>query len=283
MWDTESTGGLRLGIFLALFGTLTIAESLFPRRRWQQNRYRRWGTHLALLTINTLLTRLLIPITAVGAAIHAETYSIGLLHLIDWPPTIEIGLALVLLDLTIYGQHVLFHHVPWLWRLHRVHHADLDFDVTTGLRFHALEILLSAGIKIGGVMLLGAPPVAVLFFEVILNAGAMFSHSNLTLPVGFDRRLRWLIVTPDMHRVHHSIVREETNSNYGFHLSCWDFLFQTYRAQPAAGHVAMTIGLENFREERQVSRLGGICMLPWTAAALPPHPTDQSTPETHPQ
>lgn len=200
----------------------------------------------------TLLIRLMLPAAAVGAAMTAEARDWGILGLVDLPPWVEIVVALVLLDLAIYAQHVLFHAVPSLWRLHRVHHADLEFDVTTGLRFHPIEIAASMLIKLAAVVAIGAPALGVLIFEVILNATAMFSHSNVGLPPGIDRVLRRVIVTPDMHRVHHSIAVRETNSNFGFNLPWWDRLFGTYRAQPAAGHKAMTIGLPQFRDPAEL-------------------------------
>lgn len=200
----------------------------------------------------TLLIRLMLPAAAVGAAMTAEARDWGILGLVDLPPWVEIVIALVLLDLAIYAQHVLFHAVPGLWRLHRVHHADLEFDVTTGLRFHPIEIAASMLIKLAAVVAIGAPALGVLIFEVILNATAMFSHSNVGLPPGIDRVLRRVIVTPDMHRVHHSIAVRETNSNFGFNLPWWDRLFGTYRAQPAAGHEAMTIGLPQFRDPAEL-------------------------------
>ena len=187
------------------------------------------------------------PTTAVGLALVAEARGWGLVHALGLPMWASVPLAVVALDLAIYLQHVLFHAVPALWRLHRVHHADLEIDVTTGARFHPIEILLSMGIKLGVVAALGAPAVAVLLFEVLLNATSMFNHSNVRMPLRLDRVLRWVVVTPDMHRVHHSIAARETNSNFGFNLPWWDRLFGTYRDQPAAGHEAMTIGIEQFR------------------------------------
>jgi len=197
--------------------------------------------------------RVLLPITAVGLALIAEAHGIGLFNMIALPTWASIVLSVMLLDLAIYLQHVLFHAVPALWRLHRMHHADLEFDVTTGLRFHPIEILLSTGIKLVVVAALGTPAAAVLIFEVLLNATSMFNHSNIRVPAQIDRILRWFVVTPDMHRVHHSILRRETNSNFGFNLPWWDRLLGTYRAQPAAGHEAMTIGIEQFREPRELA------------------------------
>jgi sterol desaturase/sphingolipid hydroxylase (fatty acid hydroxylase superfamily) len=200
-----------------------------------------------------LLVRLLFPAAAVGAAIVAQERGWGLFNLLSLPAWLEIAAAVILLDLLIYGQHVLFHAVPTLWRVHRVHHADLEFDVTTGLRFHPVEIVLSMTIKIAAVMLLGAAALAVLIFEVLLNATSMWSHANIRLPLGLDRAVRRLIVTPDMHRTHHSVVPRETHSNFGFNLACWDRLFGTYRAEPEAGHEGMIIGLPQYRSARQLT------------------------------
>jgi sterol desaturase/sphingolipid hydroxylase (fatty acid hydroxylase superfamily) len=198
--------------------------------------------------LDTVLVRLLFPTTAVGLALVAEAQGWGLFHALALPIWVSVPLAVLALDLAIYLQHVLFHAVPALWRLHRMHHADLEFDVTTGARFHPIEILLSMGIKLGVVAALGAPAVAVLAFEVLLNATSMFNHSNVRMPAWLDRVVRWIVVTPDMHRVHHSIAVRETNSNFGFNLPWWDRLFGTYRDQPAAGHEAMTLGIEQFRD-----------------------------------
>ena len=198
--------------------------------------------------IDTLAVRVLFPTAAVGVALVGEARGWGLLNVIALPTWLEVAAAVVLLDLAIYFQHVLFHAVPVLWRLHRMHHADLEFDVTTGLRFHPVEIVLSMVIKFAVVAALGAPAIAVLIFEVLLNATSMFNHSNIRMPAGFDRALRWLVVTPDMHRVHHSIDMRETNSNFGFNLPWWDRLFGTYRPQPAAGHEGMTLGVKEFRD-----------------------------------
>jgi sterol desaturase/sphingolipid hydroxylase (fatty acid hydroxylase superfamily) len=205
-----------------------------------------------VVLVDTLLVRVLFPTTAVGLALIAEERGFGLFNAIGLPALVGVVVSVIVLDLAIYLQHVLFHAVPALWRLHRMHHADLEFDVTTGLRFHPIEILLSMMIKLAVVAALGTPAVAVLIFEVLLNATSMFSHSNVRIPLGLDRVLRWFVVTPDMHRVHHSILSRETNSNFGFNVPWWDRLFGTYRAQPAAGHDAMTIGIEQFRDPREL-------------------------------
>ncbi|MFO0903166.1 MAG: sterol desaturase family protein [Pirellulales bacterium] len=223
----------------------------------------RWASNLGLVVLNNLAARLVVPISAVAAAAAAESRGWGVLHLVEWPSWLEAILAVSALDLAIYLQHVMFHAVPVLWRLHRVHHADLDYDVTTGLRFHTLEILLSALIKLAAVVVIGPSPTAVVVFEVILNATAMFNHSNVRMPRSLDRLLRWFIVTPDMHRVHHSIVRRETNSNFGFNIPWWDYLSGTYCDQPAAGHEGMTIGVPELRDERQADRLLPMLALPF--------------------
>jgi len=202
--------------------------------------------------LDTLLSRIVAPTGAVGFALFAEMRGWGLFNFITWPAWLELLLALLVLDLAIYVQHRVFHYVPVLWRLHRLHHADLDVDVTTGARFHPIEILLSLGIKFFVIVPLGAPPLAVLLFEIGLNATSMFNHSNVLVPPAIERWLRWLVVTPDMHRVHHSILRRETDSNFGFNLPWWDRLFRTYRPQPETGHETMTLGVEQFRDPKEL-------------------------------
>ncbi|MCL7942250.1 sterol desaturase family protein [Halomonas sp. ATCH28] len=214
------------------------------------------------MVIDTLAARLFFPLAAVGAALVAAEQGWGLFNLVSVPKGLAVVVSVVMLDVAIYFQHRLFHAVPWLWRLHRMHHADLEFDVTTGLRFHPLEILISMGIKLAVVTLLGTPALAVLIFEVLLNATSMFNHGNVRLPARVDRWLRLAVVTPDMHRVHHSIVRQETDSNFGFNLPWWDRLFGTYRDQPAAGHLGMTIGIEAFREAHDL-RLDRMLLQPF--------------------
>jgi sterol desaturase/sphingolipid hydroxylase (fatty acid hydroxylase superfamily) len=241
---------LRLGVFLGVLAIMALWELLAPRRRQDIPRVIRWSNNLALVVIDTIVLRLTFPILAVGLAVIAQERGWGLFNFIDAPAWVAVLASVIILDLVIYLQHVMFHAVPALWRLHRMHHADLDFDVTTGLRFHPIEIVLSMGIKLAMVLVLGPPAVAVLIFEVLLNATAMFNHSNVRLPLVVDRVLRLVMVTPDMHRVHHSILPEETNSNFGFNLPWWDRLLGTYKAQPAAGHDAMTIGIEQFRTPR---------------------------------
>jgi sterol desaturase/sphingolipid hydroxylase (fatty acid hydroxylase superfamily) len=232
-------------------------EAFAPRREQKLARGTRWPSNIGIVFLDTVLVRLVFPMTAVGLALIAEARGWGLFPAVGLPTWASLPLAVVALDLAIYLQHVLFHAVPAFWRLHRMHHADLEFDVTTGARFHPIEMLLSMGIKLGVIAALGIPAVAVLMFEVLLNATSMFNHSNVHMPARLDRVLRWVVVTPDMHRVHHSIVARETNSNFGFNLPWWDRLFGTYRDQPAAGHEAMTIGIEQFRDpvEQRLDRM----------------------------
>ncbi len=242
---------IRVAFFLGVFLVVATWEAMAPRRRRKLSRWTRWPANLGIVALNTALLRFLLPTTAVAFAILGEQRGWGLLNNLDWPHWLAIALAILALDLAIYLQHVVFHAVPTLWRLHRMHHADLDIDVTTGTRFHTVEIAASMFLKLAAIAALGAPAVSVLAFEILLNATSMFNHANIRLPAGFDRVLRWLVVTPDMHRVHHSIVPQETNSNFGFNAPWWDRLFGTYRAQPAAGHEGMTIGIEQFRSPRE--------------------------------
>ena len=243
---------LRLIVFLGVLMAMAVWELAAPRRRREIPRVIRWTNNLGLVVIDTIVLRLSFPILAVGLAVIAQDRGWGLFNIIEAPGWFAVLVSIVILDLVIYLQHVMFHAVPALWRLHRMHHADLEFDVTTGLRFHPVEILLSMGIKLAMVMALGPPAVAVLIFEVLLNATAMFNHSNIRLPMLVDRFLRLIVVTPDMHRVHHSVIPEETNSNFGFNLPWWDRLLGTYKAQPKAGHEEMSIGIEQFRTTRDL-------------------------------
>jgi sterol desaturase/sphingolipid hydroxylase (fatty acid hydroxylase superfamily) len=256
---------LRLGCFAGVLLLLTVWEALFPRRRFTTPRPLRWASNLGLATLNTLAVRFLSPLGAVGMAFLAAERGWGLLNNVALPGWVAVVSAVVALDLLIYLQHVLFHAVPLLWRLHKVHHADLDLDASTGVRFHTLEILLSMGLKLAAVAVLGAPAVAVLLFEVLLNATSMFNHANVRLPGWVDRVLRLIVVTPDMHRVHHSVLPAETNSNFGFNLPWWDYLLGTYKDQPVEGHEGMTLGLNDLRDERRVERLPGMLLLPFLA------------------
>ena len=249
-WWLAHAAQLRLAAFLGVAGLLALAEWLWPRRGDAMD-WRRRATNLSLVVVGAVLLRLAFPVVAVGAALWAQAQGFGLLHRLQPAPWLGFTAGVLLLDVALYWQHRIFHALPWLWRLHRVHHADIAFDFTTGVRFHPLELLLSMAIKIALVLLLGIPPLAVLVFEALLNAGAMFSHSNLRLPAVPDRWLRRLWVTPDMHRVHHSVHRDETDSNFGFHLSWWDHLFGSYRAQPRDGHLEMQIGLPRWRSRTE--------------------------------
>ena len=250
LFAQEST--IRIAIFLAVLIAMAVWEFAAPRRRVEIPRLLRWSNNLGVVIIDTLLVRLTFPVVAVGMALIAQERGWGLFNVIEIPGWIAVLIAMLALDLAIYLQHVMFHAVPALWRLHRMHHADLEFDVTTGLRFHPIEILLSMALKLGVVAALGPPAVAVLLFEVLLNASAMFNHSNIRLPTRIDAVLRLFIVTPDMHRVHHSIHPSETNRNFGFNVPWWDRLLGTYRAQPRDGHEGMTIGIEQFRTRRDL-------------------------------
>ena len=247
-----SEDSVRLTAFLAVLSVMAVWELAAPRRRLDVPRLIRWSNNLALVVVDAVIVRLAFPVLAVGAAVWAQVQGYGLLNLLGVPELPGMVTAMVLLDLVIYGQHLLFHAVPFFWRLHRMHHADLDFDVTTGLRFHPAEIVLSMAIKIAVVVTLGAPPLAVLLFEVLLNASSLFNHANVRLPPRVEPLLRLIVVTPDMHRVHHSAIPEETNSNFGFNVPWWDRLFGTYRAQPRDGHERMTIGLGRFRSVRDL-------------------------------
>lgn len=265
MWDLlTSEAGIRLMSFALVFLTLTLWELLAPRRTLQVRKPPRWRNNLGLVLFNTFLLRLVAPLGAVGVAMFAQEHRWGLFNYIELPEWLIVLTCVILLDGVIYLQHVMFHAVPLFWRLHKVHHADLDFDVTTGLRFHTIEILLSLGIKSAAILALGAPTLAVLIFEVLLNATSMFNHSNVRMPLGLDRILRCLVVTPDMHRVHHSWHSNETNSNFGFNLPWWDRLFGTYCDQPTDGHTNMTIGLKQFRDESKTERLHWMLWLPFS-------------------
>ena len=245
---SENEPAIRLGFFLGIFALVALWEIAKPRRRLSHRRWLRWYGNMGIVALDTIVVRLLFPLAPVGLAVLAESRGWGFLNLVALPFWLEIAVSLVVLDLVIYLQHVLFHAVPLLWRLHRVHHADLDFDVTTGSRFHPVEIALSVLLKMAAVVVLGPPAAAVVIFDVLLNGTSMFNHGNVRVPSGLDRMLRWIVVTPDMHRVHHSDLPAETNCNFGFNLPWWDRLFGTYRAQPSLGHETMTIGLDAFRE-----------------------------------
>jgi len=263
----NNEAAIRVAAFVCILVIMMICEAVWPRRARYRTRLLRWTNNLAIVALNTIALRLLLPIAAVAAAFHAEALGFGLFNHLAWPSWLEILAAVLIFDLVIYGQHVVSHAVPVFWRLHRMHHADVDIDVTTGSRFHPIEILLSAGLKIGVVYLIGPAAVAVIIFEILLNATAMFNHANARIPLGVDRVLRCFVVTPDMHRVHHSVIPSETNSNFGFNLPWWDRLFGTYRDQPAAGHTGMTIGLAVFRNPRD-QWLDKLLVQPFTGPSM---------------
>ncbi len=254
---------IRLGFFLGIFAVIGFWELLAPRRVLTVSKTLRWTSNLGLVVLDTVLLRLIFPLAGVGLAAFCAKNGWGILNHFQVPFWVAVPLAVIALDFVIWLQHVMVHAVPLLWRLHRVHHADLDYDVTTGARFHPLEIVLSMLIKFATIVVLGPPVVAVVIFEVLLNATAMFNHGNIGLPARLDRILRWVVVTPDMHRVHHSIEDDETNSNFGFNLPWWDRLFGTYRDQPRAGQTGMTIGIRDHGDPREVSRLDGMLLLPF--------------------
>ena len=255
-------GSLRLGIALALFAILALTEAMKPRRERNQTRKQRWTTNLAIIVLDSLLVRLLFPAAAVGVALWAQAGGYGLFNVLDVPLWAAVLLSSMVLDFSVWASHVASHKVPLFWRFHRMHHADRDIDVTTGVRFHPLEIIASMAWKAAVVVALGAPPEAVIVFEIVLNGTAMFNHSNWKLPLALDRTLRIVLVTPDMHRVHHSAKGDETDSNYGFNLPWWDRMFGTYIDQPEAGHDGMTIGLNRWQDERP-GRIGWSLAVPF--------------------
>ena len=266
-WVLAHEPPIRVGFFALVFTLIALWELVSPRRALKLTRKLRWTSNLGIVLLNTLIVRVAFPTAAVGMATLSVERSWGLLNNYSVPFWLAVPLAVVAMDFVIWLQHVMVHAVPALWRLHRVHHADLDYDLTTGTRFHPLEIVLSMGIKFATISLLGAPVLAVVVFEVVLSACATFNHGNIRLPEGLDRALRWFLVTPDMHRVHHSVEIDETNSNFGFNLTWWDRLFGTYREQPRAGQLGMTIGLLNHTDPQEVARLPGMLMMPFKGEA----------------
>ena len=257
---------IRLGFFFGVFAVVALWETATPRRPRSLGRWQRWPSNLGIVVLNTVLMRVMFPVAAVAMAVNVSASGWGIFNMIELPLWVEVIGAVALLDAAIYLQHVMFHAVPALWRLHRMHHADMDYDVTTGARFHPIEIVLSMVIKLAVVTVLGASPVAVIIFEVLLNATAMFNHGNIRLNLALDGILRLFVVTPDMHRVHHSVIPSEANSNFGFNMPWWDRLFGTYKAQPAAGHDDMTIGINVFREPED-QRLDKMLMQPFRDGA----------------
>lgn len=262
---TENESAIRLIFFVGVFAGVAVGELVVPRRSLTTSKPARWFANIGIIVINTALLRLIFGAAAIAMALYAAQQGWGLFNSIQVPSWIAVVLSVIALDFVIYLQHVMFHAVPAFWRLHMMHHADMDIDVTTGTRFHPLEILLSMLIKVTAVAVLGAPAVAVLIFEVLLNATSMFNHGNIRLPLGLDRFLRLIVVTPDMHRVHHSVFPVETNSNFGFNMPWWDRLMGTYRAQPSLGHDGMTIGLNQFRDPALLT-LPRILILPFIGA-----------------
>ena len=262
-WVMAHETTIRVGFFVGVFALVALWELASPRRVLRLSRRQRWGANLGLVVLNTVVLRLLFRAAAVGVAATAATEGWGVLNHWAVPFWLAVPLAVVAMDFVIWLQHVMVHAVPALWRLHRVHHADIDYDLTTGARFHPIEILLSMGIKFATIVLLGAPVLAVLVFEILLSACAMFNHGNIRLPAGVDRVLRWFMVTPDMHRVHHSVEDDESNSNFGFNLTWWDRLFGTYQAEPRAGQVGMTIGIRSHTDPAKVASLSGMLTMPF--------------------
>jgi sterol desaturase/sphingolipid hydroxylase (fatty acid hydroxylase superfamily) len=254
---------IRLGFFFGVFALIALWEWRAPRRALRVSKILRWSNNLGLVFLNSFILRLLFPAAAVGMAVFVNEQGWGLFNYYNVPAVVAIIAVVIIMDFIIYLQHVMVHAIPVFWRLHRVHHADPDYDVTTGARFHPLEIIFSMLIKFATIILLGPPVLAVIIFEVSLNAMAMFNHGNVGLPRKLDRVLRLFVVTPDMHRVHHSVEDDETNSNFGFSLSCWDRLFGTYREQPRAGHINMKIGIHHYHDNKQVVWLSGMLSLPF--------------------
>ena len=255
---------IRLGFFFGIFAVIALWETLAPRRALTVSKVLRWSSNLGLVALNTALLRLIFPLAGAGMAAFCADRGWGLLNHFAVPWLLAIPLAVIAMDFVIWLQHVMVHAVPALWRLHRVHHADLDYDLTTGARFHPFEIVLSMLIKFATIVVLGAPVVAVVIFEVVLNGMAMFNHGNIGLPAGLDRAMRWFVVTPDMHRVHHSIEDDESNSNFGFNLSCWDRLFGTYRAQARLPQERMEIGVSGLTGDARCVSFTGMLAIPFT-------------------
>lgn len=262
-WIVTHEWLIRAACFVLVFVAMALWETWAQARAPSLSKALRWSNNLGLVALNTVLLRLILPAAAIGVAALAEQQTWGLLNRAAVPMGLAVVVTVVALDLVVWLQHRLMHAVPWLWRLHQVHHADPDFDLTTGARFHPLEILLSMAIKVVAITALGAPVVAVIVFEVLLNATAMFNHGNVHLPGKLDRRLRWLLVTPDMHRIHHSVEEDEANSNFGFSLPWWDRLLGTYRSEPRAGHIGMAIGLRGRTQARDVTWLHGLLAMPF--------------------
>lgn len=264
--DFLNEGVTRLTVFAVVLLLLVLWEKWATLRRQRTRRAVRWRTNFGLGAIDTVVLRLAFPAGAVGAAVFAQNYGWGAFNVLSIPVAVAVAVSVLLLDLVIYFQHWLFHAVPWLWRIHRVHHADPELDVSTALRFHPVESVFSMFLKAGVVLLLGLPPLGVLIFEIILNAAAMFNHTNASLPAGLERWVRRLVVTPDMHRIHHSTHDREANSNFGFSLSLWDRLFRTYRRSPRVPQTLMSIGLPDESPSPAHIRLGSVLSMPFVSS-----------------
>ena len=254
---------IRLCAFAGIFAVMALWELAAPRRPLYVSKKLRWFSNLGIVALNTALARVILPMAPVAFAFVAAEHGWGVFNIIEWNVWVELVIVVVLMDFFIWLQHVMVHAIPLLWRLHRMHHADIDFDVTTGARFHPIEIFISMLIKFATIVVLGPSIVAVIIFEVLLNGMAMFNHGNVGLPKSLDKFLRFFIVTPDMHRVHHSIEDDETNSNFGFNLSIWDRIFGTYKEQPRDGQVNMTIGIQQFNTPKQATWLHGLLIMPF--------------------
>ena len=254
---------IRLGFFFGILLVMALWELVLPRRVSTVSKRLRWINNIGIVFLNSFMLRFAFPTAAVGMAVFAREHGWGIFNYFHIPYNAVIILSVISMDFIIYLQHVMFHAIPVFWRIHRMHHADMDFDVTTGIRFHPFEILLSMLIKFSGVVVIGPPVLAVIVFEVLLNATSMFNHGNVRLPLSIDRALRWFIVTPDMHRVHHSVEEHETNTNFGFNVPWWDRLLGTYRNQPQMGHEGMTIGLRGFRDTKHCTILHGMLAIPF--------------------
>jgi sterol desaturase/sphingolipid hydroxylase (fatty acid hydroxylase superfamily) len=265
MIELVGTGeiGVRLVFFVGVFAIMALWEIFAPKRLLSVSKARRWRGNFGIVLLNTALLRVIFPAAGLGMALFAQANAWGVFNYLQVPHAISVLVSVLLLDLAIYLQHVMFHAVPTFWRVHRMHHTDLDLDVTTGIRFHPIEIILSMLIKFGVIAVLGAPAIAVLLFEILLNATSMFNHANVRMPKALDRLLRWLVVTPDMHRVHHSIEDDETNSNFGFNLPWWDRLFGTYREEPRNGHESMILGIRTFRDPKVCATFTGMLTIPF--------------------
>jgi len=277
-WMLANEALVRSACFALILLTMMVWEGVRPKRPRKHSRLLRWSQNIALVLVNSFLIRLILPLATIGVAQYAQEHQMGLFHVLDVPPVLAFVLTLLLFDMAIYWQHRLFHVVPALWALHKVHHVDQDIDVTTGSRFHTIEIFLSLLIKFALVLILGPSILAVMVFEIILNATAMFNHANVALAKKWDRLMRLVFVTPDMHRVHHSTIMDESNRNFGFNLSCWDRLFSSYQAQPSKGHLGMNIGVDGYTKVKQIQYLPGMLWLPF-ANKWPAHGTTGTKPD----